>query len=118
MEVVQLLESQGFWQHQVLRGLAAGAAGNTVLYKGMGTSIGQYALVFLPGESPPWQRSLAGHSLQGHKELDITKVTQHAKTQDFFFFFACVSSALVRVEHGGGTAAWLPGTCDTKCAGT
>ena len=45
-------------------------------------------------------------------------MTQHAKTQDFFFFFACVSSALVRVEHGGGTAAWLPGTCDTKCAGT
>ena len=29
---------------------------------------GQYAPVFLLGEPPPWQRSLAGHSLQGCKE--------------------------------------------------
>ena len=31
VEVVQLLESQGFWQHQVLRGLVSRAAGNIVL---------------------------------------------------------------------------------------
>ena len=31
VEVVQLLGSQGFWQHQVLRGLVARVAGNTVL---------------------------------------------------------------------------------------
>ena len=30
-EVVQLLGSQGFWQHQVLWGLVARAAGNIVL---------------------------------------------------------------------------------------
>ena len=30
--------------------------------------------------------------------------------QDFFFFFACGSSALVRVEHEGAAAAWLAGT--------
>ena len=30
-------------------------------------------------ENPhPWQRSLAGHSLQGHKELDTTEATLHA----------------------------------------
>ena len=52
MEVVQLLGSQGFWQHQVLRGLEARAAGNIVLSKGVATSIGQYAPVCLPGESP------------------------------------------------------------------
>ena len=28
----------------------------------------------------------------------------------FFFFFARGSSAAVRVEHEGATAAWLPGT--------
>ena len=56
-------------------GLVARAAENTVLWKGMTTSIGQYAPVFLPGEPPLWQRSLAGHSLQGHKELDMTEVT-------------------------------------------
>ena len=52
VEVVQLLESQEFWQHQVLRGVVAKAAGNTVLYKGMATSIGQYALGFLTREAP------------------------------------------------------------------
>ena len=33
--------------------LVARAAGNTVLWKGMATSIGQYTSVFLPGEPPP-----------------------------------------------------------------
>ena len=32
---------------------------------------------FLPGESHG-QRSLAGYSQPGHKELDMTEVTQHA----------------------------------------
>ena len=31
-------------------------------------------------------------------------------TQFFFFFFACGSSAPVRVEREGGAAAWLAGT--------
>ena len=53
VEVVQLLGLQGFWQHQVLRGLVARAAENTVLLKVMATSTGQYAPVFLLGEPPP-----------------------------------------------------------------
>ena len=52
VEVVQLLGSQQFWQHQYSRELAARAAGNIVLWKGMATSIGQYAPVSLPGEAP------------------------------------------------------------------
>ena len=35
--------------------------------------------VFLPGESHV-QRSLVGYSPQGHKELDMTAVTEHAHT--------------------------------------
>ena len=59
-------------------------------------------------ENPPLlQRSLASHSLQGLKELDTTEATLHAWMQDIF---ACGSSAPVRVEHEGGTAAWLVGT--------
>ena len=76
----------------------------------MATSIGQYAPVFLPGECPSLtekQRRLAGHSLQGRKELDMTEVTLCVQTQDFF---ACGSSAPVRVECEGGIAAWLVGT--------
>ena len=37
---------------QGVGGLEARAAGNIVLWKGMATSIGQYAPVFLPGEAP------------------------------------------------------------------
>jgi len=48
-------------------GLEARAAGNIVLYKGVVTSIGQDAPVFLPGEPPLWQRTLVGHSLQRHR---------------------------------------------------
>ena len=36
----------------------------------------QPTLVFLPGESSG-QRSLAGYSLWGHKELDMTEVIKH-----------------------------------------
>ena len=57
-------------------------------------------------ENPHGQRSLAGHSLQG-QESDTTKVTLHAQMQDFF---ACGSSAPVRIEHEGGAAACLVGT--------
>ena len=41
--------------------LAERAAGNTVLLKGMATSIGQYTPVFLPGEPPDreaWQATV------------------------------------------------------------
>ena len=41
----------------------------------------------------------------------------HGHTR-LFFFFACGSSAPVRVEHEGGAAAWLVGPGGAKCAGT
>ena len=43
----------------------------------------QPTLVFLPGESHR-QRSLAGYDPQVHKELDMTKVTQHS-TQHIWY---------------------------------
>ena len=98
------------------RGLEAKAAGSIVLQKGMVTNIGQYTPLFLPGEMLS-QRSLAGHSLQGCKELDRTEVTHKQKTGFFvylffFLFFACGSSAPVRVECEGSAAAWLAGTLE------
>ena len=87
MEVVQLLGSQGSGSTRYSRELAARAAGNTVLQKGMVTSIGQYTPVLLPGEAPSLtEKPLEGHSPQGYKELDTTEVTLCAQTQDFFFF--------------------------------
>ena len=75
----------------------------------MATGIGQYTPVFLP-EELPWQRSLAGHSLQGCKQLDMTKVTLNEEMQDFL---TCGSSAPVRAEREGGAAPWLMGTLAT-----
>ena len=40
----------------------------------------------------------------------MTKVTLCIDTRLFFFFFACGSSASVRVEREGGAASWLTGT--------
>ena len=39
----------------------------------------QLTPIFLPGESHE-QRSLAGYSSWGHKELDTTHVTEHTRT--------------------------------------
>ena len=87
MQVVQLLEWQGSCSTRYSGELAARAAGNTVLQKGMVTSIGQYTPVLLPGEAPSLtEKPLEGHSPQGYKELDTTEVTLCAQTQDFFFF--------------------------------
>ena len=89
--------------------LVAREAGSMVVQKGMATSIGQHAPVFLPGEPPPppQQRSLADHSPQRRGELDMTNVTCILRRKTFF---AWGNSAPVRLRHEGGTAAWLAGT--------
>ena len=59
----------------------AGATGDTSSILGSGRYPGgrrkwQPTLVFLPGEAHG-QRSLEGYSPWGHKELDMTEVTEH-----------------------------------------
>ena len=49
---MQLLGRRGSGSTRYSGELVARRAGNIVLQKGMATSIGQYALVFLPGEPP------------------------------------------------------------------
>ena len=75
MEVMQLLGSQGFWQHQVLRELAARAAGNSVLWE---ANMLQYSCLENPTDREAWQ------GLQSRKELDRTEETLPAWTQDSF----------------------------------
>ena len=71
--------------------------------------IGQYTPIFLPGEPPLWQRSLAGHSLQDHKELDMTKATMCTYTQDFFFFnVAALPQWELRVKMAQLLDLWGP----------
>ena len=74
----------------------------------MATSIGQYTPVFLPGEPhlpdrEAWQATV--YRVAKSRTLLKQSCVQRGKT-----FFACGSSAPVRVEHEGGTAAWLAGT--------
>jgi len=72
----------------------------------MAASIGQYAPVFLPGEHPDgeaWQAT--DHSIAKSWTRPKRSCVHTCK-----LFFACGSSAPVRVEREGGTAAWLVGT--------
>ena len=62
--------------------VAARAAGNRVLQKGMAPSIGQCAPVFLPGEPPDreaWQATVH----RAAKHWDMTDATLHVCTKDF-----------------------------------
>ena len=105
MEVVQLLGLQEFWQHHVPGSWQVGQqeiqCSRRVWQPVLANTL-QYSCL-----KNPRQRGLAGHSLQGLKESDTTKATLHAETKDVF---ACGSSAPGRVEHEGGTTAWLVGT--------
>ena len=74
----------------------------------MATSIGQYAPVFLSGEPPlpdreAWQATV--YRVAKSRTLPKRPCMQRWET-----FFASGSSAPVRVEHEGDTAAWLAGT--------
>ena len=78
---MQLLGLQGFWQHQVLRGV--GSQGS-MKYSALEGYVSQYWPVHssILAWRTPWQRSLAGHSLQCWKELDTVEATLHAQMQD------------------------------------
>ena len=73
----------------------------------MATSICQYAPVFLPGESPSLTEKPGRPQATGSQSRKQPKwlCAHRCKT-----FFACGSSAPERLEHEGGTAAWLAGT--------
>ena len=68
----------------------------------MSTSIGQYAPVFLPGET--WLATVYRVAKNG------TWLERPCVHRNKTFIFACGSSAPVRAECEGGTAAWLAGT--------
>ena len=74
----------------------------------MATNIGQLVSVFFPGEPPsltekPGRPRSAGWQRVGHYQSDSVHI-------DARLFFACGSSAPIRIGHEGGVAAWLSGT--------
>ena len=86
MEVVQLLGSQGFWQHQVLRGI--GSYGSRKYSALEPTSIGQYTPVLLPGEYPltekPGRPQSTGSQRVEHERSDPVHI--YARLFLFLFF--------------------------------
>ena len=48
--------------------------------------------------------------LEKPPDREVWQATVHRVMYRFKTFFACDSSAPVRIEHKGGTTAWLPGT--------
>ena len=65
--------------------LAVRTAGNIVLYKGMATSIDQYAPVFLPGELPSLTEKPGRPQSSGYKELVMTEAILCAKIDARYF---------------------------------
>ena len=75
VEVVQLLGSQGSWQHQVLRGVGGWGSRKHSALEGHGSQCWPVRTRVPAWRPPPWQRSLAAHSLQGRKESSWTEGT-------------------------------------------
>ena len=67
VEVVQLLGLQGFWQCQVLRGVGSQGSRKYSALEGYGNQYWPIRSSTLAWRPPPWQRRLAGHSLQGRR---------------------------------------------------
>ena len=81
----------------------------------MATSIGQYAPVFLPGETPSLTEKPGRPVSKVAKSRTLPKQPHMQRCK---MFFACGSSAPVRVEGEGGTAVGTlvaPSVQDTDC---
>ena len=82
---------------------AARTAGNIMFQKGVPTSIGHHASVFLPGDPPsltqkPGRPQSTGSQRDGHDQ------SNPERTDTRYFFVP------VRVEHESNATAWFVGT--------
>ena len=103
----QLLELEGFWQHQVLRGVGGYGSRKYSTLEGYGNQywpIRSSILAWTPPSLTEKPGSPVYRVAKSRTQLKWTCVHRR-KT-----FFACGSSAPVRVEHEGGITACLVGT--------
>ena len=109
MEAVQLPGLQAFWQHQVLRGLAAGAAGDTALRR-VRRPVVANTLQDSCLEDPPTEEP--GGPAHRIAELDATRASLPAWTQAF-----PVAAPPRESWHEGGAAAGLVGALGRRGCG-
>ena len=107
MEVVQLLGSQGFWQHQVLRGVGGQGSRKYSALKRYGNQSWPICSSILTWRTrslteKPGRPQSTGLQRVGHYRSD--PVCTDAR------LLACGSSAPVRAEYEDSSAAWLVGT--------
>ena len=107
MEVVQLLGLQGFWQHQVLRGVGSQGSRRYRALEGHGSQYWPICSSLLAWGIPSLTEKPGRPQSQGRRESDTTQATLCTQVQDFF---AWGNFAPVRVEREGGAAAGLVGT--------
>ena len=93
MEVVQLLGSQGFWQHQVLRGVGGQGNRKYSAVEGYGNQYWPICSRILAWRSPLTEKP-AGRSLQGRNQWDTTHATLCAQAQESFCLWQlCLSES-------------------------
>ena len=107
VEVVQLLRLQWFWQQQVLKGVGSQGSRKYNALEGYGNQYWSICSSVLAWRTPlpdreAWQATV--YRVTKSWTLPKWPCTHRSRV-----FFACGSSAPLRVEHEGGTAAWAQG---------
>ena len=113
VEVVQLLGSQGFWQHQLLREIGILGSWKHGALKAYGSQYWQISShIFAWRPNLPNREAWQAIVYRLSKSWTLKRPCMHRLKTFFFFFFACGSSVPVKVEREGGADAWLVGTLE------
>ena len=83
MEVLQLLGSQGFWQHQVLRGVGGQGSRRYSALEGHGSQYWPICSSLLAWRTPSLTEKPGRPQSQGRRESDTTQATLCTQVQDF-----------------------------------
>jgi len=110
VEVVQLLGSQWFWQHQVLRGVGGLGSSRYSALEGYDNQYWPVHSSILAWKTPMTENPGRPQSTESQRAEHDRSDPVCIDAKLFFFFFHCGSSAPVRVEREGGAAAWVTGT--------
>ena len=102
---LQLLGSQGFWQHQVLRGVGGQGSRKYSALEGYGSQCWPICSSILARRTPLPDRE--AYKVAKGQTLPKQPCMHRCK-----IFFSCGSSAPVRAERERGTAAWLARTLE------
>ena len=108
MEVVQLLGSQGFWQHRLLRRVGGQGSRKYSALEGYGKQYWPIHSSILAWRTPSLTEKPGRPQSIGLQRVGLNQ--SNPMYIDARHFFACGSPAPVTVDGEGGAAAWLAGS--------